>query len=197
MYIKCYANSIRKDSKITKFTDFKGKTFCAGASGSATELNTKDMYKALGMTYEQSTIEYTSEAQSAELMKNRQADGANLIAALGAAAMTDLMASKDCDIYSFSDEELDAIVALNPAYFKFTIPAGTYPNQDYEVKTFAVANYIFCRKDLPEDVVYEFTKTLYENVDELINTHKIASNIKPESATNGITVPLHPGAENT
>jgi hypothetical protein len=34
------------------------------------------------MKYEDSTIEYTSEAQSVELLKNRQADGANMIAAL-------------------------------------------------------------------------------------------------------------------
>ncbi|MGE4354694.1 MAG: TAXI family TRAP transporter solute-binding subunit, partial [Oscillospiraceae bacterium] len=78
---------VRKDANIKSFADFKGKTFCAGASGSATELNTRDMYAAAGITYEDSTIEYTSETQSADLIKNRQAQGANLIAALGAAAM--------------------------------------------------------------------------------------------------------------
>ena len=135
--------AVRKDAKITTFADFKGKTFCAGASGSATELNTRDMFDAAGIKYEEATIEYTSETQSADLIKNRQAQGANLIAALGAAAMTDLMSTGECEIYSFSDEELKAILALNPAYFEFTVPAGTYPNQDKDVKTFAVANYIY------------------------------------------------------
>lgn len=187
--------AILKDSGITEFADFEGKTFAAGASGSATELNTRDMFQAVGLTYDDVTIEYTSETQSADLMKNRQADGANLIAALGAAAMTDLMSGKDVDIYSFSDEELDAILALNPAYFKLVIPAGTYPNQDYDVKTFAVANYIFCRRNLSDDLVYQFTKAIYDNTEALVNTHKIAANIKPESAVDGLTVPLHPGAE--
>ncbi|KAF5028168.1 NMT1-like family protein [anaerobic digester metagenome] len=186
---------VRKDAKITSFADFKGKTFCAGASGSATELNTRDMFAAAGIAYEDSTIEYTSETQSADLIKNRQAQGANLIAALGAAAMTDLMSSGDCEIYSFSDEEIKAICAMNPAYFEFTIPAGTYPNQDKEVKTFAVANYIFCRADLSEDIVYQFTKAIYENADTLKAAHKAAGDIKPENCVNGLTVPLHPGAE--
>lgn len=195
MYPNVMQVAVRKDSKITKFTDFEGKTFAAGASGSATELNTRDMYAAAGMSYDDSTIEYTSETQSADLMKNRQADGANLIAALGAAAMTDLMSSGDCEIYSFSDEEIEAILEISPAYFELIIPAGTYPNQDEDVKTFAVANYMFTRKDLSEELVYQFTKALYENRDGLIQAHKIAENIKPEDATNGLTVPLHPGAE--
>ena len=187
--------AVRKDAKITSFADFKGKTFCAGASGSATELNTRDMYAAAGIKYEDSTIEYTSETQSADLIKNRQAQGANLIAALGAAAMTDLMSSGDCEIYSFSDEEIKAICALNPAYFEFTVPAGTYPNQDKDIKTFAVANYIFCRADLSEDLVYQFTKAIYENVDTLKAAHKAAGDITPENCVNGLTVALHPGAE--
>jgi len=187
--------AVRKDAKITSFADFKGKTFCAGASGSATELNTRDMFDATGLKYEETTIEYTSETQSADLMKNRQAQGANLIAALGAAAMTDLMSSGDCEIYSFSDEELKAICALNPAYFEFTVPAGTYPNQDKDVKTFAVANYIFCRADLSDELVYQFTKAIYENVVALRAAHKAANDITPENCTSGITVPLHPGAE--
>lgn len=187
--------AVRKDAKITSFADFKGKTFCAGASGSATELNTRDMFDAAGITYEQSTIEYTSETQSADLMKNRQAQGANLIAALGAAAMTDLMSTGDCEIYSFSDAEIKAICDLSPAYFEFTIPAGTYPNQDKEVKTFAVANYIFCRANLDDELVYQFTKAIYENVDTLKAAHKAAGDISPESCVNGLTVPLHPGAE--
>lgn len=186
---------VRKDAKITKFADFKGKTFCAGASGSATELNTRDMFDAAGLKYEEVTIEYTSETQSADLIKNRQAQGANMIAALGSAAMLDMMSSGDCDVYSFSEEELDAICAINPAYFKFTIPAGTYPNQNADVKTFAVANFIFCRSDLDAELVYQFTKAIYENTAELVNAHKIAANIKPENCINGMTAPLHPGAE--
>ncbi len=186
--------AVRKDAKITAFADFKGKTFCAGASGSATELNTRDMFDAAGIKYEEATIEYTSETQSADLIKDRQAQGANLIAALGAAAMMDLMSSGDCEIYSFSEAELDAICALNPAYFRFTIPANTYPKQDKEIQTFAVANYIFCRKNLDDEIVYQFIKTIYENNAALTAAHKAAAEIIPENATNGLTVELHPGA---
>ena len=190
--------AVRKGTNIKALADLKGKTFAVGATGSATELNARDLAKAAGLSYEGNKdfiAEYTSEAQSAELMKNRQADGANMIASIGSASMMDLMSSGDVEIMSIPANEMAEILKLNPAYFEYTIAKGTYPNQDYDVKTFAVANFIYCRKDLSNDVVYAFTRAIYEQTAALVNTHKIASNIKKENAVSGLTVPLHPGAE--
>lgn len=187
--------AVTDKSGVKTFADMKGKTFCAGASGSATELNTRDMFSAAGLTYDDSSIEYTSESQSVDLMKNGQADGANLIAAIGAASVTELYATGGYHLLSFSDDELNKILAGNPAYFKYTIPAGTYENQKEDIQTFAVANYIFCRKDLPEDLVYMFTKTIYENLDKVYDIHSACKSIAPENCQNGLTVPLHAGAE--
>ena len=188
--------AVSNKSGVNSFADFKGKTFCAGASGSATEINTRDMFTACGISYSDSNIEYTSESQSVELMQNGQADGANLIAAVGAASVTELYSTGDYHLLSFSDEELDAICSYSDAYYKYTIPAGTYANQDEDIHTFAVANYIFCRSDMDEDAVYNFVKTIYENLDQVYEIHSIcANNIALENCTNGMTAPLHPGAE--
>lgn len=100
--------AVSNSSGIDDFSDFAGKTFCAGASGSATELNTRDMFAACGLTYDDVRIEYTSESQSTELMKNNQADGANLIAAIGAASVTELYSTGDYHLISFTDEQLEA-----------------------------------------------------------------------------------------
>lgn len=188
--------AVSNSSGIDDFSDFAGKTFCAGASGSATELNTRDMFAACGLTYDDVRIEYTSESQSTELMKNNQADGANLIAAIGAASVTELYSTGDYHLISFTDEQLEAICAMSDAYYPYTIPAGTYANQDEDIKTFAVANYIFCRADLDEDIVYNFVKCIYDNLEDVNAIHSICEgNITLENVTNGMTVPMHPGAE--
>lgn len=197
-----YANvmqiPVRTDAGIKTFADFKGKSFAVGASGSATEINSRDMAKVFGLDYlekKEFRSEFTSEAQSVELMKNRQADGANLIAGIGAASVMDIMSSGKFELLEFSDEKIAELKKINPAYFKFVIPANTYPNQPKPVQTFAVANYIFVRKDLPEDVVYKFVKALYDNKADLVAAHKAAGEISKENAVNGLTVPLHPGAQ--
>ncbi len=190
--------AVAKDANIKSFADFKGKGFAVGASGSATELNSRDMAKVYGLDYltkKEFTPEYASEAQSVELLKNRQAVGANLIAGLGAASAMDLMSSGKFELLEFPKDKVAELRKLNGAYFNYSIPANTYPNQPNAVNTFAVANYIFCRKDLPVEVVYNFTKAIYENQSELVAVHKAASYIKKESAVDGLTVPLHPGAE--
>ena len=128
-------------------------------------------------------------------MKNGQADGANLIAAIGAASVTELYSTGKYHLLSFTDAQLDEILKQNPAYYKFTIPAGTYANQNEDIKTFAVANYLYVRKDMDEDAVYMFTKCFYENLAETQAIHKVlGTNFKLENCTDGATVDFHPGA---
>lgn len=198
MYPNVMHIPVMKKSDINSFADFKGKTFTVGASGSATELNSRDMASIYGMNYvdrKDFIAEFASESQAVELMKNRQADGANLIAGVGAASVVDLMSSGKYRLLQFEDQKIDELHAMNPAYFKYVIPKDTYPNMESDVNTFAVANWIFVRKDMPEDVVYNFIKALYENQSDLISAHKAAAQMKKESAVNGMTIPLHPGAE--
>ena len=112
-------------------------------------------------------------------MKNNQADGANLIAAIGAASVTELYSTGDYHLISFTDEQLEAICAMSDAYYPYTIPAGTYANQDEDIKTFAVANYIFCRADLDEDIVYNFVKCIYDNLEDVNAIHSICGGTSP------------------
>jgi TRAP-type uncharacterized transport system substrate-binding protein len=48
---------------------------------------------------------------------------------------------------------------------------------------------------LPADTVYELLKTMYANTDRLVAAHKQGANIKVETAKDGMSIPLHVGAE--
>lgn len=198
MYPNVMQIVVRKDANIKSFKDFKGKVFCVGATGSATELNSRDLAEVFGLDYlnrKDFKPEFTSEAQSADLLKNKQAHGANLMAAIGSAVMMDLMSTGDYEILNIEPEAIEKLREKSKAYFPYTIPANTYPNQPEDVHTYAVANWFFTRADLPEDLVYTVVKTMYENRETLMKAHKIIANMTPENALNGQTVELHPGAE--
>ena len=78
---------------------------------------------------------------------------------------------------------------------KYTIPAGTYPNQKDPVQTTAVKMVMFCRGDLPEDTVYQMTKAFWEHIEDLGKSQKNLKGLKPADAVKDIAnVPLHPGA---
>lgn len=195
MYPQVMQVMASNSSDITDFTQFAGQSFCAGAAGSATEVNTQDMYAACGIEYS-NQMQYTSETQSVELMKNNQAVGGNYMGPLGSAAMTELYSTGNYHLVPFTDEQLDAILAIDPSYYRFIIPAGTYANQDEDIQTFAVANFTFARTDMDEDAVYMFTKMLYENIEDTRALHSVlVDNFALENCISGMTVPLHPGAE--
>ena len=47
---------------------------------------------------------------------------------------------------------------------------------------------------VPDDVIYEITKVMYENLPFLKSVHGSLKDMNIETALKGITVPLHPGA---
>ncbi|MFB4165310.1 TAXI family TRAP transporter solute-binding subunit [Alteribacillus sp. JSM 102045] len=186
---------VRKDAEIESVEDFFGKTIAVGASGSATELNSRDLVKAAGLTYDNITPEYVSESQSVELMRNKQADGANMIAALGSSNMLDILSTGDYEILEIDEETIKTLSEeVNGAYYPYTIPADTYPNQPDPIETYAVANWLHGSAELSEDFVYEMMTSIYENKEVLVETHNVAENINLEDALNGQTIPLHDGA---
>lgn len=187
-----------KKSGIKSLHDLAGKTVCVGAAGSATELNSRDLLKLYGFDYTQGAnvkVEYTSESQSVELLKNGQADVANMIAAVPSAAMMDLTSTGDFILLPIEKDIADKLHEINPAYYADVVKGGTYPGLDEDVPLVSVANWILTHEDVPEDVVYKFVKTMYENHEDLVAAHKVASNTTLENALNGQTIPLHPGAE--
>lgn len=187
---------VHKDSGIESVSELKGKSVSVGAVGSATELNSRDLFIAHDIDYPDGiTPQYKSETQAANLLKNKKAAGANMIAALGSAAMLDLMSTGDYKILPISKDVIKNLHdEVNPAYYEITIPANTYPNQKEPIQTYAVANWLHARADVSEDFVYQTLKILYNNLDYMVDTHKVTENIKLENALNGQTIPLHPGA---
>jgi len=75
------------------------------------------------------------------------------------------------------------------------IPAGTYDGQSEDVATIAISNYLITHEEVAEDVVYAMTKSMFENLDQLVAAHAAAKGIELDNAVKGMAVPVHPGAE--
>ena len=63
-----------------------------------------------------------------------------------------------------------------------------------DVNTMYVSNMVAVRADLDEDLVYEMTKAIFENLDIIKSSHKAASGLSLENAVR-VSIPMHPGAE--
>lgn len=190
-YIQIVAS---KESGIKTLADLKGKTVSVGAPKSGTELNARAIFKAAGLTYEDmGKVQYLPFAESVELIKNRQLDATLQSSGLGMAAIRDLSSVMPLNYVSIPTDVVEKIG--NAAYHSAMIPANTYDGQPEAVPTVAITNILVTREDVADEVAYEMTRLIFENLTRLGNSHSAAKDIKLENAAKNLPIPLHPGAE--
>jgi TRAP transporter TAXI family solute receptor len=190
-YIQIVAS---KESGIKTLADLKGKTISVGAPKSGTELNARAIFKAAGLSYEDmAKVEFLPYAESVELIKNRQLDATLQSSGLGMAAIRDLAATLPITFISVPADVTAKIG--NDAYQPAVIPAGTYDGQDADVPTVAINNILVSHEGVSEEVAYQMTKLMFDNLERLGNAHSAAKDITLETAAKNLPIPLHPGAE--
>jgi TRAP transporter TAXI family solute receptor len=190
-YIHFLANA---DAGIKTLADLKGKRVSVGAPKSGTELNSRDILKAVGMSYKDfAKVEYLGYAESVELIKNRQLDATLLSSGLGVAAVRDLATAVKIVVIPIP---ADVVAKIGEAsYTTGVIPANTYNGQSADVPTVTVQNYLVTHEGVATETVYKMTKSMFENLDALQAAHAAAKAIDKAKAGKGSPVPLHPGAE--
>lgn len=193
-----YSNYIQvvasEESGIKTLEDLKGKRISVGAPKSGTELNARAIFAAAGLSYDDMRrVEFLPYAESVELIKNRQLDATLQSSGLGMAAIRDLASTMPVTFVAIPEEVVQKI--NNPAYQPGVIPAGTYDGQEEDIPTVAITNILVSHDKVPEDIAYQMTKLIFDNLDALGNAHAAAKAIKLETAAGNLPIPLHPGAE--
>lgn len=60
--------------------------------------------------------------------------------------------------------------------------------------TIAQPNFLAVNADVPEEHVYQITRTMFENLPFLRAIHPATNELTLETALSGLPLPLHPGA---
>ena len=175
---------VAKDSGITKVEDLKGKNVGVGAVGSGVYFNAIQILETAGLTLDDITPHYLSFAESAESFENRQVEAFFVVSAFPNASIVDVALKRPVSLLTFEGEQMAALQNKYSYYVTDVIPAGTYEGLDQDVAVPAITAVLVASNELSEDLVYQITKTLFENKDELTNAKK--SYISPESAILGI-----------
>lgn len=183
-----------KKSGIKNIQDLKGKRIAVGAQNSGVEVNARTLLNGFGITYNDVKVDYLGYAEAADALKGGKIDAAFLTSGIPNSSLMELQQSFDLQLVGISPEKVKQI-AKDQAYFlSLNIPKGTYGNAE-DIPTAAIMNALVVRSDLSESDVYKLTKTFFENLKPLENSHQAASDITLEGAQKGLVAPLHPGAK--
>ena len=183
------------NSGIRSLADLKGKRVAVGAAGSGTEANARQILEAVNITYRDITPQYLSFAEAANGLRDGNVDVAFLTAGAPTAAVRDVASQKDVAIVPIPADIARKIIAKYPFYAVQNLPAGTYPKQTAAVATLAVKAMLVVSDRLDENTVYAITKAIFSNLDRLALAHAAGKAITRETASEGMPILLHPGAE--
>ena len=185
---------VRADSDIKSLEDLKGKKVVVGAAGSGCAATAERVLKAAGVWDDIEPV-YQTFSEAAQSLVLGQVDAEFTVIAYPAPAIDQIAVKTPVRLLPVPDEIVNKLHEEGyPFYVKVTIPAGTYNGQGEDVQTIAVKSTLVVRNDVPDDVVYEMTKILYESKDDLAKAHQVAKQIDINHAFEGLMIPLHPGA---
>jgi TRAP transporter TAXI family solute receptor len=74
------------------------------------------------------------------------------------------------------------------------IPAGTYPSLLRYYQTLGLYNFAVAHAELPDDLVYNVVRAVFENHEEMMEAHAAAAATVPANVDRNSFLPLHPGA---
>ncbi|MDR0896439.1 MAG: TAXI family TRAP transporter solute-binding subunit [Oscillospiraceae bacterium] len=183
---------VAADSDIKTVADLKGKQVSVGAIGSGVYFNAVQILGKAGLTLDDIKPQYLSFDESSTAFQNKQIDASFITAGLPNPSIIEVSTKIPVRLLSLEPEMMEELTAEYPYYFSVTVPAGTYAGIEEDVSVPSVSSVLIVSNSLSEDLVYELTKALFDNVDLL--THAKKAEISAEAAVVGVPVPFHPGA---
>ncbi len=194
MYPEVIQIAVSESSGIKSVADFKGKRISVGDAGSGVEFNAKQILEGYGLTFEDIKKSNLSFKESAEGIQNGTLDGCFITAGVPNSALQELAFTAGLILIPVSGPEADSICSKYSFYTQTTIPGKTYKGTDEDTPALAIKATLAVSSKLDEETVYQMTKTLFENLDELGQAHAKGKEVSAEAAVTGVSVPFHPGA---
>ncbi len=189
--------SAASSGTISDFVALKGSSVALGSPNSGTIGSNRVILGNLGLNIDEDfTLVGGGYGPAAEALQNGQVAGISTPAGVPVGAITQLFAATggSVKLLGFSDAQIEEANGDLGLWTAYPIPAGTYPGQDYDVTTIAQPNFLAVNADVPEEHVYQITKTMFENLAFLQAIHPATDALSLESALAGLPAPLHPGA---
>lgn len=184
-------------SNIASYADLAGKRVGIGSAGSGTQVAVLEILAKLGMTRDDFSAAELNISQSTERLQDGALDAFFYIAGVPAGGIAQLAATAGMKLVGMSPDEQAAALEVVPFYQAAEIAAGAYDGVETPVTTLAVGTQFVVHAGLDEDLAYGITKALWsDQTRKLLDAgHAKGREIVLENALNGITLPLHPGAE--
>ena len=184
----------RKDTGIKRVEDLKGKTVNIGNPGSGQRGNSMDLLPLYGIDPAKDIqAEGLQQGEASRALVDKKIDAFIYTVGVPSAAIEEPANSTDIDILNINSDAIKKFISDKPYYVLADYPAGIFKGVG-AFETYAVKATVVTSANVDEQVVYDYVKTVFENLDELKATHAAFKILKAADMLKGLSAPLHPGA---
>lgn len=196
MYPESFTIIARRDSGIKGLDDLPGKKVNIGNPGSGQRATMETVMATKGWTKDTFKLaeELTSSEHALALCHDKvQA----LVFSTGHPnpSVGHAVGLCDAELVTAIDADITKLIEAKPYYAQVSVPGGIYAGNDDSVDSFGVFATLVTTAEVSNDLVYNFVKTLFENLDDFKRAHPAFGYVDPaEMIKTGLTAPLHDGA---
>jgi len=184
-----------KGSGIKQIVDLKGKRVCVGPAGAGFEYFVGPLLEAHGVSYDDFSPQHASQSGAVDLLGDGSIGAAFLGGAVPTASIVQACSSKDVVFIPFDPKALAQLTAKYLFFRPATIPAGTYSDLKKDFHGLNVGSmHLITSGSQDEELVYQVTKTIYENRAEVVKRHPAGKAINPKVCVMHTGTDFHPGA---
>jgi uncharacterized protein len=180
---------VPSNSPVRRIEDLKGKTVVVGAAASGTELASRQILGAYGLTFKDLKPLFLGFSEGATALRENSADALIMVAGIPNSALADVQTVTPIRLLPI---DVNKIRKEHGFYVKFVVPAGTYKDLDSNVAVVALKAMLVVRDEISGQLVYEMTKALFEKAATI--GHAKAREFNVKHSADGVTIPFHPGA---
>lgn len=193
-----YPNAVQivtlADSGIESIEDLRGQRVSVGAPGSGTEVSAQTLLAANGITYDDFSPERLNFNETADALRDGDIAAGFWSVGPPTSSIMNLATTRDIRIIALTEEQIANAVAVEPTFAPYTLRAGTYDGQEADALTISTPNVMIVHEDMDEELVYNITRAIYENVQDLIAIHPAANDTTIDFSVASTPIPFHSGA---
>jgi len=181
------------DSKFKTLQDIKGASIATYIPGDVNGEQVLALLKHHGVTEENTKTYRIMKSDATRMFIDKRVDAIVFYFGYGHANLKEISTSRKIRFLPPDPEMVKGFLEENPFYYigDFGAEFGV-PNAKQLIGPYLTS----CRADAPEDLIYEITKSWFENLDwlkKVLPSNIPYMNVKDPKA--GVPLPLHPGAE--